>query len=62
MTRAEWLEKWKVQCAEWDAIGDELLETGKTVTAYDVTLEQKKRAAVQGRKLVTYADLEGASS
>jgi hypothetical protein len=62
MTRAEWLEKWRVQCAEWDAIGDELLETGKTVTAYEVTLEQKRRALVQGRTLVTYADLEGASS
>jgi hypothetical protein len=58
VTRAEFLEKWKAQCAEWDRIGDEL----GMVTAYAISLEQRKRALAEGRKLVTYADLEAASS
>ncbi len=64
MTRAEFLEKWKTQCAEWQAICDELLDktNGGPVTAYQVSLEQRKRALAEGRKLVTYSDLENATA
>jgi hypothetical protein len=61
VTRTEWLDTWKTQCEEWNAIATTMGERDATVTAYEVSLEQRKRALAEGRRLVTYDDLEKAT-
>jgi hypothetical protein len=60
MTRDEYMRRWERQYAEWEAIADELVtaRSGEIVTAYDVSLEQQKRALARGEVLLTAADLE----
>jgi len=48
------------QAKEWQAIRDELLAKappGEGVTAFRVTLEQRKRLLARGEHFVTYDDL-----
>ena len=61
MTRGEWLNAWRTQCAEWQRIGDEMALAGDVVTCFQISLEQRKRALAEGRRLVTYSDLERAT-
>lgn len=54
-------EKYAAQYQEWCVIRDEMiaaaLSKGEAVTAYQVTLEQRKRLLARGDRMVTYADL-----
>ena len=53
------LERWAAQDAEWRAIRDELIEQrpGQPVTAYQVSLEQRKRMLARGERPVTYEEI-----
>lgn len=62
MTREKWNERWAKQCEEWRAICDEKIELGERPTAYQITLEQRKRALARGERLVTYQDFLEAHS
>lgn len=52
--------RYAAQCQEWQAIRDELITAagGEPVTAYQVTLEQKKRLMARGDRMVTPEELE----
>ncbi len=62
MTRSEWMERWIDQGLEWDSIKDEMIASGKNPSCYQVSLEQRRRAMAEGRRLVTYSDLENATA
>lgn len=50
---AEFMARWAVECAEWDAIGRELLEQRATVVvAFDISEEQRRRMAARGERSV----------
>ena len=51
------LDRWAVQDAEWHTIRDKLIAArpGVGVTAYEVSLEQRKRMLERGERPVTYA-------
>lgn len=46
----EQLEQWSRQCTEWEAIKNEMLELRPSVTAYQVSLEQRKRMLARGER------------
>lgn len=56
---------WATQCREWDAIKDEMVLAwekkgrpyGGGPTAYQVTLEQKKRMLARGEKPMEYEEI-----
>lgn len=56
------LARYAIQDAEWQKIRDELVTAaGKgIITAYQVTLTQKKRMLARGERLITYEELEKA--
>ena len=58
MRQAEFLERWKKQCDEYDAIASEMVAAGLSPSAYQVSLKQRERALARGEKLLTHADLE----
>lgn len=61
MTEKEFLERWAAECDEWQRIRDELaIRTPEGVTAYQVTLEQRKRALASGKKLLTPEEISTA--
>ena len=53
------LERWTLQDEEWHAIRDELIDArpGELVTAYQVSLEQRKRMLARGQRPVTYEEI-----
>ena len=53
------LERWALQDAEWRTIRDDLIEArpGQPVTAYQVSLEQRKRMLARGERPVTYEEI-----
>ena len=53
------LERWATQDAEWRTIRDELVTTarGRGVTAYQVSLEQRKRMLARGERPVMYEEI-----
>jgi uncharacterized protein YbcV (DUF1398 family) len=52
-------ERYMAQDAEWKEICNELITAGegKTVTAYQVTLEQRKRMLARGERAMTYPEI-----
>ncbi len=53
------LERWARQDTEWRAIGDEMVAAtaGGFVSAYQVSLEQRKRMLARGERPVTYEEI-----
>ena len=53
------LERWALQDAEWRAIRDDFIEArpSEPVTAYQVSLEQRKRMLARGERPVTYEEI-----
>ena len=53
------LEHWATQDAEWRGICDELIKArpGEPVTAYQVSLEQRKRMLARGERPITYEEI-----
>ena len=49
-----WKLRWESECAEWQAIKDELLATRSSVTAHDVSAEQLRRMRERREKPITY--------
>jgi hypothetical protein len=47
------LERYGDQQAEWQAIANEMIADGKTPTAYQVSLEQRKRMLARGERPIT---------
>lgn len=46
------LARWALQCREWDSIGAEMVASGKSPSAYQVSLEQRKRMLARGERPV----------
>lgn len=51
-TKQAW-ERWEKESVEWNKIKDELIASGKTPSAWDVTDEQRQRMKARGEKLVS---------
>lgn len=53
------LERWKKESAEWQAISEEMIarDTTGCVTAYQVSLEQRKRMLARGERPVAYEEI-----
>lgn len=53
------IERWATQHAEWVAIGNELAlaRPGQPVTAYQVSLEQRKRMLARGERPITHEEI-----
>lgn len=56
------MKRYGEQCEEWRAIADELIARARNdgttvVTAYEVTLEQRRRLFARGDRMVTYEEL-----
>jgi hypothetical protein len=60
MTQREFLEAWGKQCDEWARIRDELLDSGRPITAFQVSLEQRKRMLARGDRPVSLLDVDDA--
>lgn len=52
------MERWESQSREWLGIRDEMIDAGRAPSAYQVTLEQRKRMLSRGDRPVTMAELE----
>lgn len=52
------LNQWLAQCQEWDIIAREMIKTNVSVTAYMVSLEQRKRALARGVPLITFDEID----
>ena len=52
-------ERWAAQDTEWREIRDEMIAArpGQPVTAYQVSLEQRKRMLARGERPVTYEEI-----
>lgn len=54
---------WKAECDEWEAIREELLANrryvGEGVSAWQVSLEQRKRMLSRGQRPMTYEEILG---
>ena len=42
--------RWLRECKEWQEIENELIEAGKSPTAHQVSLEQRKRMLARGER------------
>lgn len=53
------IERWAKQDAEWLIIGDEMVAAarGAPVSAYEVSLEQRKRMLARGERPVTMGEI-----
>jgi len=47
------LSRYESEAAEWQRIKDELIDCGHAPTVYQVTIEQRKRALAEGRRLLS---------
>lgn len=58
ITESEFMEIYAPQAQEWQDIAKELASrvSDETPSAYDVTVEQRRRAAREGRLLINYGD------
>jgi hypothetical protein len=50
LTESEFLQRWKKECEEWQAISKELQEEGKNPSAWDVSEMQRQHMAQRGEK------------
>jgi hypothetical protein len=57
MNKIDVLMGWAAECAEWEAIKGELLEERDSITAYDVSIEQRKRMWARGQRPMTYEEI-----
>jgi len=46
----EQLQQWANECKEWDEIRDEMLKERESVTAYQISLEMRKRMLARGQR------------
>lgn len=47
----DWWSRWQRECEEWQAIKEELLsQNGTSLTAYDVSKEQRRRMVQRGER------------
>jgi hypothetical protein len=60
MTEKELIERWQRECDDWRAIRDELAAGGVATTAFEVSEEQRKRAAARGEPLLTHEEIAAA--
>jgi len=56
LTQEEFEKRWAEDFAEWGRIRDELDKAGVYPSAYDVTLEQRKRMLAEGRTCVSFSE------
>lgn len=54
------IERWERECEEWQAIKDEFVSSSPIggVTAYVVSLEQRKRMLARGERPVTLEEIQ----
>lgn len=57
LTQDAFLKLWGVQCDEWAAIRDEMIASGRPPTAFQVSLEQRKRMLARGERPVSLAEV-----
>ena len=57
MMEPEFLERWRQECLEWDALAEEMIAAAgeKSVCAYDVSVELKARQLARGDKPIDWA-------
>lgn len=53
------LDRYGEQQLEWQAIRDEMIAAGGSPSAYQVTLELRKRLLERGERMVTADDITG---